>query len=215
MTKGNQSALAGLSPLDDVFTAPATDERLERAAAGLRERGYSVHVVDSPDDARELVTTLLPTGKDVFTAASATLENAGINKVIEESGRFRSVRAQLATLDDADASIKLGAAPDVVVGSVHAVTEDGVMVCASASGSQLSSYAGGARRAIWVVGAQKVVPDLDTALRRVRLYCLPKESERCMAVYGQPSIIGKILILEREYLPERGTVVLVRGELGV
>ncbi|MEO3861089.1 LUD domain-containing protein [Acrocarpospora sp. B8E8] len=210
MTKSNQVMEA--PPLDEAFAVPAAEDQLERAAKGLRERGYAVHVVDGPEDARALVSTLVPADKEVFTASSETLRTAGIAADLDESGRFRSVRAQLAELDIA-AQIRMGATPDVVVGSVHAVTEDGIMVAASASGSQLASYAAGARQAIWVVGAQKVVTDLDTALRRIRTYSLPREWVRIQEVYGQPSFLGKILIFERE-MPDRGTAILIRSEIG-
>jgi hypothetical protein len=202
-------------PLDDRFATPAAEEQLDRAAGALRERGYTVHVVDTVHDARKLVGSLLPTDKGVFTANSETLRLSGIAADIEESGRFQSVRRQAAALDgDFAAQVKLGAAPDVVVGSVHAVTEDGYMVAASATGSQLAPYAAGAMTAMWVVGAQKVVPDLPTALRRVRTYSLPREWDRCQRAYGQPSFIGKILIFEREAAPGRGIVILVREPIG-
>ena len=68
---------------------------------------------------------------------------------------------------------------------------DGIIVAASATGSQLGPYAYGAGRVIWVVGAQKVVPDLETALRRMREYCYPREDERARRTYGQPSAIAK------------------------
>ncbi|MEU7858552.1 LUD domain-containing protein [Nonomuraea sp. NPDC049141] len=150
----------------------------------------------------------------MFTTSSETLRLSGIAADIDESGDFVSVRVRAGDLgSDVDAHIRLGATPDVVVGSVHAVTEDGRLVVASASGSQLAPYASGARKVIWVVGAQKVVPDLETGLRRVRSYSLPREDLRLRAI-GQSSFIGKILIVEREALPERGTVVLVREEIG-
>ena len=85
---------------------------------------------------------------------------------------------------------------------------------ASASGSQLPGYAGGALRAIWIVGAQKVVPDLATALRRVEDHCLPLESARAQAVYGQPSAVNRLLILNAEPQPGRGTVLLLREAIG-
>lgn len=202
-------------PLDDRFAVPATEEQLRRAAAALHEHGYTVHVVDTAQDARKLVVDLLPTYKGVFTATSETLRLAGITADIEEGERFQSVRRQAVALGgDFAAQMKLGAAPDVVVGSVHAVTEDGYMVAASATGSQLAAYAAGAMTAIWVAGAQKVVPDLATALRRVRTYSLSKEWNRCQQAYGQPSFIGKILIFEREAAPDRGTVILVREPIG-
>jgi hypothetical protein len=202
-------------PLDDSFAAPAAEEQLGRAATALREHGYSVHIVDTAQGARNLVGSLLPTDKGVFTASSETLRLSGITADIEESGRFQSARQRAAALDgDFAAQVKLGAAPDIVVGSVHAVTEDGCLVAASASGSQLAAYAAGALMAIWVVGAQKVVLDLATALRRVRTYSLPREWDRCQRTYGQPSFIGKILILEREAVPDRGTVILIREPIG-
>jgi L-lactate utilization protein LutC len=82
---------------------------------------------------------------------------------------------------------QLCATPDVIVASVHAVTETGSLVIASGSGSRLPGMAGGAARAIWIVGAQKIVPDLDTALRRVEEHCLPLEDTRTRAAHGWPS----------------------------
>ena len=104
--------------------------------------------------------------------------------------------------------------PNVIVGSVHAVTETGSLVVASASGSQLPGYAGGAAHAIWIVGAQKVVPDLNTVLRRVEDHCLPLENARAQAVYGGPSAINRLLILNAEPHPGRGTVLLLREAIG-
>jgi hypothetical protein len=201
--------------LDETFAASATAAQLDRAAAALRERGYLVHVVDTVAGARAFVADLLPRDTPVFTASSETLRLSGIAADIDESGDFQSVRGQAGDPgDDVYARIRLGATADVVVGSVHAVTEDGYLVVASASGSQFGPYASGARKAIWVVGAQKVVPDLATGLRRLRTYSLPREHERLSTLYGQSSFIGKILILEREAMPERGTVVLVREAIG-
>ncbi|MGH3799913.1 MAG: LUD domain-containing protein, partial [Pseudonocardiaceae bacterium] len=90
----------------------------------------------------------------------------------------------------------------------------GQLVVASASGSQLSPYAAGAGKVVWVVGAQKVVPDLETALLRIRTYSYPKENKRCLEAYGQPSFLSKILIIEREVFPDRCTLVLVGEAIG-
>jgi hypothetical protein len=201
--------------LDPSFAQPASTEQLEQAAAGLTRRGYTVHIVDTGADARTLVLDLLPKDRGVFTASSETLRLAGITAAIDDDDAFVSVRRQIAEAGgDFASQVRLGAAPDVVVGSVHAITEDGQMVAASASGSQLASYAAGALTAIWVVGAQKVVPDLDTALRRVRTHSLPLEYDRLYEARGSESFIGKILIFEREAMPNRGTVVLVRERIG-
>jgi hypothetical protein len=109
---------------------------------------------------------------------------------------------------------RLLASPDVIVGSVGAVTETGSLVVASASGSQLPGYAGGSARAIWIVGAQKVVPDLSSALRRIEDHCLPLENHRAMKIYGQPSALNRVLILNAEPHPGRGIVLLLREAIG-
>lgn len=203
-----------LSP-DESFAVAVPESTLEAVRAALRANGFAVHVVDTADEARDLVVRLLPTDQTIFTATSETLRLSGIADEVDKSGRYRSVRAEApAPSADVYDQIRLGATPDVVVGSVHAVTENGHLVVGSASGSQFAPYASGARRAIWVVGAQKIVPDLDTALRRVHTYSLPREQKRIADLYGQSSFIARILILEREAFPDRGTVVLVREPIG-
>jgi LUD domain len=199
------------------FTDPAPEERLERTAAALTAHGFAVEVLDDAGAARERVKDLIPEGASVLTGASETLRLSGIDADINASGRYASVRARGRTLDrarDADEIRRLIASPDVAIGSVNAVTETGALVIASASGSQLPGYAGGAAHAIWVVGAQKVVPDLSTALRRIEDHVLPLESARVQVVYGGPSAVNRVLVLNAEPHPGRGTVLLLREAIG-
>ena len=201
--------------LDETFGVPAPADRLDRAVEALQSNGFVVHVVDGPDEARKLVGELVSPDETVFTASSETLRLSGILADLDESGDFRSVRSGAGDLgDDLYARIRLGATPDVVVGSVHAVTEEGHVLVASASGSQFAPYASGARRVVWVVGSQKIVPDLDTAVRRARTHSLPKEWRRMQELAGQQSFLAKMLIVEHEFLPERTTIVLVREPIG-
>lgn len=199
------------------FTATAPVERLERAAAALAANNFAVEILDDAAAARTRIKDLIPEGASVFTGASETLRLSGIDEDINSSGRYESVKASSVTMDRATQLAEIWrmlACPDVIVGSVHAVTETGSLVAASASGSQLPGYAGGAAHAIWVVGAQKVVPDLSAALRRVEDHCLPLENERAMKVYGQPSAVNHLLILNAEPHPGRGTVLLLREAIG-
>ena len=199
------------------FAEPVTAQRLERAAAALTAHGFTVEILDDAAAARARIKDLIPEGATVFTGASETLRLSGIEEDINASGRYDAIRARGQAMDRATqlAEIwRLISTPDVIVGSVHAVTETGSLVIASASGSQLPGYAGGSLRAIWVVGAQKVVPDLSTALRRVEDHCLPLESDRAMKIYGKPSAINRLLILNAELEPGRGIVLLLREAIG-
>jgi hypothetical protein len=199
------------------FTEPATAQRLERAAATLTAHGFTVEILDDAAAARARIKDLIPIGASVFTGASETLRLSGIEQDLNASGRYDAIKTRGQAMDRGTqlAEIwRLISTPDVIVGSVHAVTETGSLVIASASGSQLPGYAGGSLRAIWVVGAQKVVPDLSTALRRVEDHCLPLESDRAMKVYRQPSAINRLLILNAEPEPGRGIVLLLREAIG-
>ncbi|MQA80726.1 MAG: hypothetical protein GEV10_19975 [Streptosporangiales bacterium] len=199
------------------FADPAPAQRLEQAATALTAHGFTVEILDDAAAARARVKELIPEGASVFTGASETLRLSGIDEDINTSGRYDAVRPRGLAMDRAtqmDEIRRLLASPDVIVGSVAAVTETGSLVAASASGSQLTGYAGGAAHAIWVVGAQKVVPDLSTARRRVEDHCLPLENDRAQAVYGKPSAVNRLLILNAEPHPGRGTVLLLREAIG-
>jgi hypothetical protein len=200
-----------------VFADPAPEEVLQRTAAALAEHGFTVEILDDAAAARVRVEELIPAGATVYTSASETLRLSGIRDDINTSGRYQGLGPRAMAMDrvtDADDIRRLLASPDWVVGSVAAVTETGSLVVASASGSQLPAYSGGAGRALWVVGAQKVVPDLSTALRRVEDHSLPLETARAQAVYGQPSAVNLLLVLNAE--PELGhcTVLLLREAIG-
>jgi hypothetical protein len=200
-----------------LFTDPVPAQRLERTAAALKEHGFTVEILDDAAAARARIKDLIPEGASVFTAASETLRLSGIDADINASGRYDAIKSRSHAMDR---TIELGeiwrliSTPDVIVGSVHAVTETGSLVVASASGSQLPGYAGGAGRAVWIVGAQKVVPDLPAALRRVEEHCLPLESARVQKIHGVPSTINHLLIISAELHPGRGTVLLLREAIG-
>ena len=199
------------------FTDPAPAERLERVAAALTANNFAVEILDDAASARTRVKDLIPEGATVFTGASETLRLSGIEEDINNSGRYDALRSRGRTMDRAtqmDEIRRLLASPDVIVGSVAAVTETGSLVIASASGSQLTGYAGGSARAIWVVGAQKVVPDLSAALRRIEDHCLPLENDRAVQVYGRPSANNRVLILNAEPHRGRGIVLLLREAIG-
>ena len=200
----------------DRFTTLPDDQTLAATAAALEEHGFGVEVVDDPAAAREAVLARIPRGSAVMTNASVTLEETGIANAVNDSGLFDSARKRLLTLDfatDAQQMKAIGGQPDFALGSVHAVTRDGTLVIASASGSQLASYAWGAANVIFVVGAQKLVPTLEAARERIYHHSLILEDARAQAAYGQHSAVGKILEIHQE-VPGRIHVVLIRQHVG-
>jgi L-lactate utilization protein LutC len=199
------------------FAVVADDARVARTATALEGNGIGVIRAADADEAKRIVLDLVPAGAQVHNGASQTLEETGISEEIHNSGRYDAIHPRIWSMDretQADEIRRLTSSPDVMLGSVHAVTETGSLVAASASGSQLGPYASGAGKVILVVGTQKIVSDLDGAFRRIYEYVFPLEDARVEAAYGVRSSVNKVLIINREWTPGRITVVLVDEALG-
>jgi len=200
------------------FAAPASEAELEALAEKLRARNFEVVIVQDGAEAKAEVLKRIPEGAQVHSGKSKTLEDAGLFKEFMEGDRFDFVRKRTMKLDpktQRDEIRKLGAAPDVMVNSAHAVTEDGQIVVTSASGSQIGPIASGAGQLILVIGSQKMVPDLDAAFRRIREHVFPYEDARLREAMGIGTKITRTLILDQDFLPGRTTVILVRTPIGV
>ena len=200
----------------DRFTALPDEQALTSTVTALEEHGFSVEVVDSLDAARTATLARIPHGSSVMTNTSMTLTETGIADAVNDGGPYESARNKMFALDFATQAQEMkaiGGQPDYALGSVHAVTRDGTLVIASASGSQLASYAWGAANVIFVVGAQKLVPTLAAAHERIYQHSLPLEDARAQAAYGQHSQVGKVLEIHQE-LPGRIHIVLIRQVVG-
>jgi acyl-CoA hydrolase len=200
----------------DRFTILPDGPTLASAVTALEEHGFSVEVVDDLDAARQAVLARIPQGSSVMTNTSVTLQETGLADAINGGGGYESARNRMFALDFATQAQEMkaiGGQPDYALGSVHAITRDGTLVIASASGSQLASYAWGAANVIFVVGAQKLVPTLEAAHQRIYQHSLVLEDARAIAAYGQHSSVGKILEIHTE-LPGRIHVVLIRQAVG-
>jgi hypothetical protein len=202
--------------VSDRFSTLPDEQTLAATVVALEEHGFSVEVVDGLDAAREAVLARIPRGSTVMTNTSVTLQDTGIADAVNDGGPYDSARNRMFALDFATQAQEMkaiGGQPDYALGSVHAVTHDGTLVIASASGSQLASYAWGAANVIFVVGAQKLVPTLAAAHERIYQHSLVLEDARAQAAYGQHSSVGKVLEIHQE-LPGRIHVVLIRQVVG-
>jgi LUD domain len=199
------------------FAGLASNEQIDDAASALERNGIASFVVDFGDEARDTVRAILPVGAEVFNNTSRTLEAIGVAEDIERSGLYQPLRPRLYQLDremQAREMRQIAAAPDFVVGSAHAVTEEGSLLIASASGSQLGPLVSGAGHVILVIGGQKIVADVATGLRRIHEYCFPLEDRRARDAYGVPSGVNNVLVINRAITPGRISAVLVRQPLG-
>jgi hypothetical protein len=196
----------------------ASEEAITKTITSLASNGITAEVFDNPTDLKLALKKLLPEGSEVMTMTSQTLEGLGINQDINESGRYQAIRPKLYAVNQ-DPIVALGLkrqanVPEFVIGSIHAVTEDGKVVIASNTGSQLGAYVYGAQHVIWVVGTQKIVPNLDAAMSRLNDYVLLLESERAQKAYGVQSNISKLLIINKEITPGRIHILFLKQSVG-
>ncbi len=199
------------------YAGLAGDDQIQRTVLALEANGIHALVAEDGQAAKRMFFELIPQGSEVFLGASVTLEKLGIKEEIDKSGRYDALRPRMFAMNRETQGReirKLGGAPDYAAGSVHAVTEDGQVLIASKTGSQLGPYASGAGKVIWVVGAQKIVKDLDEGLKRIHEYSVPLEEEHMQQLYGVGTRPNKVLIINGEIRPGRITMIIVREKLG-
>ena len=199
------------------FTVLADDEQIERTVQALKAHNIDTLVAENAEQARQMFFERVPQGAEIFLGASVTLETLGIKDEINKSGRFNALRPKMFAMDRATQGReirKMGAGPDYAAGSVHAVTEDGQVLIASNTGSQLGPYAYGAGKVIWVVGAQKLVKNIEEGMRRIEEYCVPREEVHMQQLYNSHTGLNKVLIVNKEFRPGRITMIIVQEELG-
>ncbi len=203
--------------MNNKWTKIPTQKIIDKTIKALTQNGIKAEFVKTSIEAKEKVLSLIPERAEVMTMTSVTLDAIGIPKIINESKKFNSVRKKLANLNretDNREMQRLGAAPEWAIGSVHAVTENGEVIIASNTGSQLASYVYGADHVIWVVGVQKIVKDKDEGMKRLMEHTFPLENERAMQAYGMGSNVSKILVVNKEIKPDRIRMIFVNEVLG-
>jgi hypothetical protein len=212
----NSTTISDTKTLSTRFAQAASQSELEKTAKALKQNGFKVKIVDSLEEAKQEVESLIPAKAEVFTATSVTLDKTGLNDELNSS-KYTSVRDKFMALygqpDKAVEMRRIGSGSEYTVGSVHAVTEDGQVIIASASGSQLPNYAYGASNVIWVVGSQKIVKDLNEGLERIEDYTFHLEDERAQEAYGAHSSLNKLLIYRKE-TADRITIILIKEPVG-
>lgn len=203
------------------WTQIPKDAILDATVAQLNEHGFNTVIVNTGEEAKQKALELIPQGAEVMTMTSVTTSTIGLAKELDESGKYSSVKQKLHKMNRETENLemqKLGAAADYSVGSVHAITQDGHILIASNSGSQLPGYVYGSPHVIWVAGAQKIVKDIEEGMKRISDYILPLESQRARQAYGLPedwnSFVSKLVIYNRETAPQRIHLILVKEQLG-
>jgi L-lactate utilization protein LutB len=199
------------------FNAIPDNSVIERTIKALIENGITTYFAPSAEKAKDMVFEIIKPESQIMTMTSVTLEQTGIASEINKSGNYNSSREKLNKLDmnkDLKEMLDLGATSDCTIGSCHAITEKGQIMIASMTGSQLSAYAYSSPLIIFVAGVQKIVKDLDEGMKRIYNHSFPLENERAMRAYGSGSSVNKILVINKEIMPNRINMILINESIG-
>jgi L-lactate utilization protein LutC len=197
----------------------ADEDTVKRTSEALRARGVRVEFLQTREEALKRIVELIPPGAEVMTGSSTTLKEIGFVDLLKGGNHlWNNLKDAIFKEKDPLKQMELrkrSVSAEYFLGSVHAVTQLGEVIIASNTGSQLPSYAYSSNNVVWVVGAQKIVLNLEEGMRRVKEYCLPLEDKRMKQTGFTGSAIGKILIFEREAMPNRKiTLIFVNEKLG-
>ncbi len=194
-------------------------EIIEKTAAALKERGLNVFIVNTKEEALEKVRSLIPAGTSVMNGSSTTLQQIGFVDYLKSGNSgWKNLHEDILEEKDTQKQAELrkqSILAQYFLGGVQAITESGKILIVSASGSQLAQPAFSADNVILVASTNKIVPTIEDAFIRLKEYVFPLENERMKTVGYPGSVIGKVLIYEREINPARKiTIVLVNEKLG-
>lgn len=199
----------------------ASPEILDATIASLTKNNFKPQLVATKEDALQLIKQLIPTGASIMNGSSVTLHEIGFVDYLK-SGVHKWNNLHVGIIEETDPEKQAllrtqSLSSDFYLGSVHAVAaENGELVIASNSGSQLPHLAFTSPNCILVVGTNKITPNLAAAIQRLNEYVIPKENDRALIAYGGPTFLAKTLIMhgENPHLKRNVHVIFVNEVLG-
>jgi len=203
------------------FSTIPSDQVIDETIKALEQNDFHAQVVPDMQSAKEVALALLPKGAEVFAVTSKTLEATGLKDIIDESGQYTSVRKELLELAEQPDTEKkrkqVGSTPDYVIGSAHALTQDGKILVASGTGSQLAAEVYGAEHVIYVVGAQKIVRDMQDGIERIETHTVPLESKRIQEVYNNKDAqtnFSRLFIYNKNSYNRDVQIIIIKENVG-
>lgn len=198
-------------------TRPADEAAILRTVAALQFRNVEAVVAEDGDDARQKLIAMIPDGAEVFKSTSETLDTIGYSDYFNQTDRYKNLNREMAAETDREQQRelrRLASVAEYYIGSVHAVAETGEVIVASGSGSQLGAYVYGAKQVVWVVGVQKICPNLTEAIARVRGFSVERHHQWAEESGRTAGPMGKLMIFENEQAPGRVRMVLIKEAVG-
>ena len=195
----------------------------EQIIKGLESRNMTGYYAKSKEEALKMALDLIPEGSRVAKGGSMSVVEIGLEDAVKNGNYEYCDRA--AMKDKREAELFAYSA-DVYLGSVNAITEDGVLVNIDGNSNIVSAYAYGPKKLVLIVGLNKVASDADAAMKRARneaatinaqrfgLSTPCSKTGRCMDCKSPDTICCQFLITRYSRHKDRIHVILVNENLG-
>lgn len=189
---------------------------------GLKSRNMSGYYAADKEEALKLALELIPEGSTISMGGCASAQEVGLIKALKEGNYNYIDRAKLSPRE----SLMAAYDSDIFLSSANAITSDGIMVNIDGNSNRVSCIAQGPRKVVFIVGMNKVCPDLDDAMKRARNVAAPanaqrfdvktpcKETGKCFDCKSPDTICCQFLITRYSRHTDRIHVILVNDTIG-
>jgi len=202
----------------------------KKTLKALAENNISGCYVETAEDARNKVMSLIPSGSKVGYGGSLTLDQIGIKEILRK-GDYNFIDFQRPGINDDDKNrlCRECLLADIFLMSSNALTIEGQLVNIDGTGNRVAALIFGPSKVIVVAGVNKIVPDVDAAIHRIRNYITPIHARRrdkqlpcaktgnCVDCHAPDRSCSALVIIEHQKLKykERIMVIIVGQELGL
>ncbi len=205
------------------FITVRNDLLSQKVIKGLNSRNMTGYYAKDKDEALKLALELIPEGSTVTMGGAMSAHEIGLVKVLKE-GNYNFIDRD--DYEDKRAAALLAYDADVFLSSTNAMTEDGILVNIDGNSNRVSAIAHGPKKVVFIVGMNKVCPDVDSAIKRARNVAAPINAQRfgivtpctqtgsCMNCKSADTICCNFLITRYSRHTGRIHVILVDESLG-
>ena len=190
---------------------------------GLESRNMSGYYAADKEAALKKALEIIPEGSSVSMGGAMSVHEIGLSDALKK-GNYNFIDRD--AYEDKRAAMLAAYDADVFLSSANAMTEDGVLINVDGNSNRVSAIAQGPKKVVFIVGMNKICPDVDSAMKRARNVAAPINAQRfglstpctktgsCMNCKSPDTICCQILITRFSRHKDRIHVILVNDSLG-
>ena len=159
----------------DAITTKRNELLAQKVIKGLASRNMTGYYAADADEAREIALSIIPEGSTVTMGGAMSAHQIGLVDAIK-AGNYNFIDRD--AMEDKRAAMLAAYDADVFLSSANAITDDGVMINIDGNANRVSAIAQGPKKVVFIVGMNKVCPDIDSAYKRARNVAAPINTQR-------------------------------------